>query len=79
MVFTLPFERKLAQAAEYVTVSGVLARGFAAGQKFDGTARSSSPPLARAAGCSCGPGRIHSKTDSQTWWRLRHRSRSAAL
>ncbi|MFD6940741.1 hypothetical protein ACFWAP_31875 [Streptomyces goshikiensis] len=56
MVFTLPFERKLAQAAEHVSVSGVLARGFAAGQKFDGTARSYSPPLARAAGCSCGPG-----------------------
>ncbi|MFD9520735.1 hypothetical protein [Streptomyces sp. NPDC059979] len=36
MDLTLPFELMLAQAAEYVPGSGVLASGFAAEQKFDG-------------------------------------------
>ncbi|MFG2711956.1 hypothetical protein ACGFX2_15535 [Streptomyces goshikiensis] len=36
MVLTPPFEPMLAQAAEYVPGSGVLASGFAAEQKFDG-------------------------------------------
>ncbi|MFD6917278.1 ATP-dependent DNA ligase [Streptomyces virginiae] len=54
MVLTPPFEPMLAQAAEYIPGSGVLASGFAAEQKFDGTARSSSP--APAAGCFCRPG-----------------------
>ncbi|MFF4457884.1 hypothetical protein [Streptomyces goshikiensis] len=36
MVLTPPFEPMLAQAAEYVPGSGILASGFAAEQKFDG-------------------------------------------
>ncbi|MFF3728114.1 hypothetical protein ACFYYM_37775 [Streptomyces erythrochromogenes] len=36
MVLTLPFAPMLAQAAEYVPVSSVLASGFPAEQKFDG-------------------------------------------
>ncbi|MFF5939016.1 ATP-dependent DNA ligase [Streptomyces sp. NPDC012508] len=36
MVLTPPFEPMLAQAAEYLPGSGVLASGFAAEQKFDG-------------------------------------------
>ncbi|WP_327389045.1 ATP-dependent DNA ligase [Streptomyces sp. NBC_01207] len=36
MVLSPPFEPMLAQAAEYVPGSGVLASGFAAEQKFDG-------------------------------------------
>ncbi|MEV0991661.1 ATP-dependent DNA ligase [Streptomyces sp. NPDC049949] len=36
MVLTPPFEPMLAQAAEYVPGTGVLASGFAAEQKFDG-------------------------------------------
>ncbi|MFD3677838.1 hypothetical protein [Streptomyces sp. NPDC058613] len=36
MVLTPPFEPMLAQAAEYVPGSGVVASSFAAAQKFDG-------------------------------------------